>query len=133
MGSSIIDEITDFFLNQNAVNFAVAAVFGKTFYPVVLHLVKSLIIPIFSALFFKLDTEGLSFSLRGVDIFYGDLIGDFLIFILSMLTVFFIFIKPFSKIINKKQVNLEQIEKEEKQMDEMSSSIKNIESKLTRY
>lgn len=134
MIDNIVDEISEFFLSPNVVNFAVASVFGKTFYPVISHLVKGLIIPIFSALFFKLETEGLSFSLRGVDIFYGDLIGDFIIFILSMFTVFFIFIKPFSDIIEKqKQKELKKEVKEDGQMQKVLDSIKNMESRLVRY
>lgn len=131
----LVDEISEFFLSPNVVNFAVASVFGRTFYPVISDLVKGLIIPIFSALFFKLETEGLSFSLRGVDIFYGDLIGDFIIFILSMLTVLFIFIKPFSNIIEKQKEKQKETKKEEstEKMQIIMESIKNIESRLVRY
>lgn len=134
MENNIIHEITDFFLNPTVTNFAVAAVFSKTFYPIILNFVKNIIIPLFSALFFNINTTGLSFVFKGVNIFYGNLLADFIIFILSMLSVFFIFIKPFSNIIDKK-TKKELIEKKEKELllKQAISSIKNIEDHLINY
>lgn len=130
----ILVEIRDFFLNPTVTNFVVASVFSQTFYPLILELVKNLILPIISTLIFKIETKGLSFKLRGVDIVYGDFISQFVIFVLSMLSLFFLFIKPFSSIIQQKENNKEmKTQEKNKQIKEVVNSVKNIEEQIVEF
>ena len=99
--STVSDEIKDFFVNTDVTKFAVAAVFGQTFYPIVLSLVNEIILPMFSVFIYKVDGKFLHFSFRGVTIEYGNFLSNLVIFILSMLVLFFLFIKPFKTLVEK--------------------------------
>lgn len=127
--NSILTELLDFFLNPNVTEYAVAAVFSQTFYPVIMAFVKNIIFPLLSIMFLKLDTSNLTFTISDTEIFYGEFIGNFIIFIISMLTLFFIFVKPFSNITTKKEIEDKKEEaKRQKRFDTVISSMQNIEN-----
>lgn len=125
---TLLSEIKLFFINENVINYVIAAIFGNTFYPIIMSIVKDIIIPILSALFYKLNSEKLNFTIRGVKIIYGTVIQNLIIFIISMIVIFFIFIKPYKEIMNnKKEKKRIEYKKELQNSKEAVKSIHDIE------
>jgi large conductance mechanosensitive channel len=113
---SIGEEIQHFLLNSKVIDLAVAVVFGRTFYELVSAMVTDLAFPLLSVIVGDIDFNNMIWSYGKVNFDYGNLLQTFLVFIISILIVFFVFIKPFNQIVkanedkNKAQVDLQQSE-----------------------
>lgn len=123
---SLVEELKYFFLNRRVTDLAVAVVFGQTFAMVINSLVSEIIIPILNALIYKVDSEYMSFVIKGITINYSSFIGYMFTFIISMLLVFFMFIKPFHNIIETNK------EKEEALTTRVIKILENIEAMIKR-
>jgi large conductance mechanosensitive channel len=121
----LMEELQYFLLNGTIADFAVAVIFGQTFSVVIGSFVSDIIIPMISALTYKVDVDRLFFKIRGVDIKYGDFLGNLFTFIASMLLVFFIFIRPFKEAI--KETDDIKEKKENSKTSKVIDSIANIE------
>lgn len=122
---TLVDELQYFFLNGSITDFAVAVIFGQTFATVISSLVEQIVIPTASALIYKINVEDLYFNVRGIDVNYGGFINNFTTFVITMLIVFFIFIRPFKNII---EVNKQ---REDLQTTKAVKSLENIEMMLS--
>lgn len=95
--------IIDFLFNRNVINLLIAVVIGKCFADVINYTVIDIILPILNYMFNgTLNVSGLDIKLDGLKINYGRSLGLFITLIISILTLYYIFIKPFNKIIEKK-------------------------------
>lgn len=124
MHTSLLEELQYFFINGTTADFVVAVIFGQSFSIAINSMVTQIILPVLSALIYKVDVDSLDFLVNGVPINYGQFLGHFATFVLSMLLVFFIFIKPFKGIIDESK------EKEASQTAKAINSLQNIELML---
>lgn len=134
---SIFTEMKDFFVNKNVTNFAVSNVFGDTFSPLIVDLVKNIIIPVISVLFFKFGKNSLNYNFMGKELKFGQTLSNIFIFIMSMVILFFLFVRPVNISIQKeemekqkeRQERLKREEKSLKTLDKILSTLKNIEGR----
>jgi len=92
--------IIDFLFNRNVINLLIAVVIGKCFADVINSTVIDIILPILNYMFNgTLNVSGLNIKLDGLKINYGRSLGLFITLIISILTLYYIFIRPFNKII----------------------------------
>lgn len=125
--SYIIEEFKTLFLRGRVVDLVIAVILGKTFGDLIISLVNSVIIPVLSIILGKTDFADLEYKYsKDISIEYGKFINVVIIFVLSILSVFFLFIRPFNKMIdeNEKKIKLKEA-KEEKQLDEKVSKLEN--------
>jgi large conductance mechanosensitive channel len=98
---TLIDELRQYLLTSNVVSLAIGVTFGQTFSSFISSFVTHLIYPLLSIIFYKIDFKTMNIDINGNVIDYGNVINAFLTFIISMLTVFFIFIRPVNNIVEK--------------------------------
>jgi len=129
---SLLEELQFFFINGTTADFAFAVIFGQTFSVIISSLVAEIILPVLSAGIYKMDFDNLNMMVHGTPISYGPFLGHVMTFILSMLLVFFIFIKPFKAVIEKsKQKERSQTELSRVEMCKAITSLQNIEIMLS--
>lgn len=112
---SVLSEMKDFFVNKSVTEFAVSNVFGQTFSPLIIDFVKNLIFPLISILFFKFGKNSLNVNFMGENFNFGETIGNIFIFIISMLVLFFVFVRPVNISIKKQEIK-KQKEQEKKEL-----------------
>jgi large conductance mechanosensitive channel len=94
--------IKEFIFNKNVINLLIAVVIGKLFAEVIQSTVTDIILPILNYIFNgSLNVSGLNIKLKGHTINYGRSLGLFITLLISVLTLYYIFIKPFNKIIEE--------------------------------
>lgn len=93
---NLIEEMKNFFLNPDVLKFAIAAVFSQTFYPIIQSFVNDVILPL-------LDMVIPSVSIGILGISFNNFLGNIFIFIISMIVLFFLFIKPFNILTDEKK------------------------------
>jgi len=95
-------EIIDFLFNRNVINLLIAVVIGKAFADFLQSTVNDIFLPILNYIFNgSLNVSGLYIKLYGQTINYGKSLGLFITLIISILTLYYFFIKPFNKIIEE--------------------------------
>ena len=93
----------DFVLRGNIVDLAIAVVIGTAFAKVVDTLVSSIVTPILNALP-GVSVNGLSYTIRGgalaskTTISFSTIISSIIVFVLTALVVYFVFVVPMTKI-----------------------------------
>jgi large conductance mechanosensitive channel len=113
MPTTVSSELQKYLLQSNVINLSIGIVFGSTFGAFISSIVNNLIYPLLSYIFYNVDFTNMNFKLGKNTIDYGNVTKAGLTFVISMLTVFFLFIKPFSKIV------------ENESTDEKNKTIKN--------
>lgn len=94
------NKIIDFLFNGNVINLLIAVVIGKCFADVINSTVTDIILPILNYIFNgTLNVSGLNIKFEGLTVNYGRSLGLLITLLISTLTLYYIFIKPFNKII----------------------------------
>lgn len=95
----MLQEFKSFLLRGNVVDLAVGVVVGAAFGAVVTALVKDILTPLIAAIAKVPDFSGLSLTLNGSQIMYGDFINAIIAFLLAASAIFFFVIKPMNILI----------------------------------
>lgn len=101
-------EFKEFALKGNAIELAVGVVVGGAFQSIVKSLVNDVIMPLFSAIFGKVDFSELYWTIGNTVIPYGSFISAIVNFILIAFTLFLVV-----RYINKLNKSLEEAKKQE--------------------
>jgi large conductance mechanosensitive channel len=111
----MLKDFKKFILRGNAVDLAVAVVFGAAFGAMVNALVKDIFTPLISAVLGKPDFSHLNFIINGSTFSYGDFLNAAIAFFSIVIVIFFFVIQPINKIqtySNRKKDTQESDEKE---------------------
>lgn len=117
----IFEELQNFIVEHNVMNLLVAVVVGKTFSEFVSSVISYLIMPIVIFTTGKTDFTKLKLEIGSLDFSYGQVINSFLIFITTLISIYYIFIKPFNSITG------EQINYQKKISEDVSEIKKTVE------
>jgi large conductance mechanosensitive channel len=98
-------EFREFVLRGNVVDLAVAVVVGAAFSGVVSSLVKNIFTPLL-AIPGKTDFSELDFSIRKSTFHYGIFLNDLITFLSVSAVVFFFVVKPVSKLMDLRKVEV---------------------------
>lgn len=98
-------EFREFVLRGNVVDLAVAVVVGAAFSGVVSSLVKNIFTPLL-AIPGKTDFSDLEFSIRKSTFHYGIFLNDLITFLSVSAVVFFFVVKPVSKLMELRKVEV---------------------------
>jgi large conductance mechanosensitive channel len=88
-----------FLLRGNVVDLAVAVVVGAAFGAVVTALVKDLITPLIAAVIRSPDFAGLSVTINGSPLLYGDFLNALLSFIIIAASIYFLAVLPINTLV----------------------------------
>ena len=102
---SIQKDLQKYLLQSNVINLAIAVSFGQTFSAFISSIVTNIIYPLLSFIFYNIDFAKMNLKIGKNTIDYGDVINKGLTFFITMTTVFFIFIRPLNRIIEKNENN----------------------------
>jgi large conductance mechanosensitive channel len=91
----------DFLLRGNLVDLAVAVVIGAAFTALVTSFVANFITPLIAAIGGQSDFGKLSFTINGSHFRYGLFINALVSFVISAAVVYFLVVKPFSKLLER--------------------------------
>jgi large conductance mechanosensitive channel len=100
---TVQSDLQKYLLQGNIINLSVAIIFGSTFSNFISSIVTNIIYPILSFFFDNVDFSKMNLKLGKIDINYGNVINTGLTFVISILTVFFIFIRPVSQMIKDQE------------------------------
>jgi large conductance mechanosensitive channel len=90
-----------FILRGNVVDLAVAVVIGAAFGAVISALVKDLITPLIAAIGGQPDFAGLSVTLHGSKLLYGEFLNALVSFLILAAVVFFLIVMPLNKLVER--------------------------------
>jgi large conductance mechanosensitive channel len=91
---SLVDEFKQFALKGSVIDLAVAVIIAAAFGKIVDSLVKSIIMPLIGALTpAENGYLGWKFTIDGVDVPYGQFLGELVNFLIVALALFFFFVK----------------------------------------
>lgn len=96
-------EIKNFLFTNSVINLLIAVVIGNAFANLILSSITNIIFPILGFIIGNTDLSTLQFNLGDQTILYGKTLNLFIVLIVSLLTLDFLFIKPFNSIIKKNQ------------------------------
>lgn len=99
----IYDDFENAFLQQKVLDLTIALVFGKVFVDMILSLVSNIITPIISGFMGQISYEDLDYTFNGSQIEFGKFLNTFIYFVLTIITLYIIFIKPFNDRIEEKK------------------------------
>ncbi len=119
----ILEEFKKFLLRGNVVDMAVGIVIGAAFGTVVKSLTEHLLTPLISAVTQMPDFSGLSFTLNGTDLLYGNFLNALVSFLLVSTAVFFFVVKPMNTLTDKMKKDEPPKEPTVKHCDECCSEI----------
>jgi len=108
----LINEIKTFIFQGSVINLLIAVVIGRAFAEFIQSTVSVIIIPLLFSVFGNFDVKDLRVNIGSSTIFYGKSLDLLLTLIISILTLYYIFIKPFNDTIdeNNKKKDVNQIE-----------------------
>lgn len=86
-----------FLLRGNVVDLAVGVVIGAAFGSVVTSLVADILTPLIGALLKTPDFSGLSFSLNGSALMYGNFLNALISFVIVAFAIYFFVVVPLNK------------------------------------
>jgi large conductance mechanosensitive channel len=96
------NEIINFLFNRNVINLLLAVVIGRAFSELIQSTVNDIILPILNyTLNGGLNVSGFYIKLGNHNINYGKSLGLLITLLISVLTLYYIFIRPFNNIIEK--------------------------------
>src|SRR5947207_14366197 len=102
---SLMDEFKAFALKGNVIDLAVAVIIGAAFGKIVDSLVKSIIMPIISAFMpSENDYVKWKFTLNGVDVPYGQFLGEVVNFLIVALAIFIFIVKFLGFVMRSRKV-----------------------------
>lgn len=103
------DKILNFLFNNNVINLLIAVVIGKAFADLIQSTVSDIILPFLNYHFNgSLNVSSFSIKLGTQNINYGKSLGLFITLLISIFTLYYVFIRPFNAIIEKNQKKIEQ-------------------------
>lgn len=126
---SEVERIVNFFFNGNVINLLMAVVIGRAFSEFIQSTVSDIILPLLNyTLNGRLNVSTLHINLGNEKILYGKSLGLFITLLISVFTLYYIFIRPFNTIIedNDKKKEEKQIQTIKKVLDvkeEMTSRL----------
>lgn len=88
-----------FILRGNVVDLAVGVVIGGAFGTIVTALVKDLLTPLIAAIVKAPDFSGLTYTLNGSKLLYGDFLNAVIAFLLIAAAVYFFVVTPINALI----------------------------------
>lgn len=94
----MLKEFKKFILRGNVVDLAVGVVIGVAFGAVVTAFVKDLVTPLIAAIGGQPDFSGLSVTLNGSKVMYGDFLNAVISFLIIAAVIFFLVIQPINKL-----------------------------------
>lgn len=101
---TLFDEFKNFALKGNVIDLAVAVIIGTAFGKIVDSLVKSIIMPLISAVMPGNNAYvQWKFTLNGVDMPYGQFLGEVVNFIIIALALFFVIVKFLGLVLRTRQ------------------------------
>lgn len=112
-----------FILRGNVVDLAVGVVIGSAFGSVVTSLVKDLLTPLIAAIAKVPDFSGLSFTINGSQLMYGNFINVLIAFILVAASIYFFVILPVNSLTARAHKKEEPAEPATKKCKECLSDI----------
>jgi large conductance mechanosensitive channel len=98
MIKDVLKGFKQFILRGNVIDLAVGVMIGAAFNTVVSSLVKDLMTPLIAAIFKQPNFSTFSFTLRGSQFFYGDFVNNFISFIITAATIYFVIVLPINKL-----------------------------------
>lgn len=118
------DKILNFLFNGNIINLLIAVVIGKAFADFIQSTVSDIILPFLNyTLNGSLDVSSFSIKLGLQNINYGKSLGFFITLLISIFTLYYVFIRPFNAIIEKNEKK-----KEEQQIETIKKVIETKEN-----
>lgn len=90
----MLDGFKKFILRGNVVDLAVGVIIGSSFGTVVNSLVKDLLTPMIAAIAKVPDFSGLSLTINGSELMYGNFINALISFLLAAATIYLFIVKP---------------------------------------
>ena len=84
----------DFIVRGNVIDLAIAVVIGLAFNAVVTALVKDILTPLIAAIFGKPDFAGLTLTINGSHIAYGDVLNAIISFLAVAAAIYFLVVVP---------------------------------------
>ena len=88
----------EFILRGSVVDLAVGVMVGAAFNSVVSSLVKDLMTPLIAAIFKQPNFSTLIFTVNGSQFLYGDFINNFISFLITAATIYFVIVLPINKL-----------------------------------
>lgn len=123
------DKIMDFFFNGSVVNLLMAIVIGRAFSELIQSTVNDIILPLLNyTLRGSLNVSGFYIKLGAEKILYGKSLGLLITLTISVLTLYYVFIRPFN---NRIQKNNEK--KEEDQIKTIKKVLNEKEQMTSKY
>lgn len=122
-------KIIEFLYNSNVINLLIAVVIGKAFADFIQSTSSDIILPILNYILNgSLNVSGLNIDLYGLKINYGKSLALFITLLISIFTLYYIFIRPFNEIIkdNDKKKDEKQIQTIKKVLDEKEIQTKKV-------
>ena len=117
------NNILNFLFNSNVINLLIAVVIGKAFADLIQSTVSDIILPFLNyTLNGSLNVSSFSIKLGPQNINYGKSLGLFITLLISIFTLYYVFIRPFNSII----IINEKI-REERQIETIKKVIENKE------
>lgn len=95
----MLEGFKKFILRGNVVDLAVGVVVGSAFGTVVTSLVKDLFTPLIAAIAKVPDFSGLSITINGSQLMYGNFINALISFLLVATTIYFFVVKPLNTLV----------------------------------
>ena len=122
-------KIIEFLYNSNVINLLIAVVIGKAFADFIQSTASDIILPILNYILNgSLNVSGLNIDLYGLKINYGKSLALFITLLISIFTLYYIFIRPFNEIIkdNDKKKDEKEIQTIKKVLDEKEIQTKKV-------
>lgn len=103
------DKLLNFLFNSNVINLLIAVVIGKAFADLIQSTVNDIILPFLNySLNGSLNVSSFAIKLGTQNINYGKSLGLVITLLISIFTLYYVFIRPFNSIIEKNQKKIEQ-------------------------
>lgn len=109
----ILNQLRKFIFQNSVISLLTAVIIGNAFADFIKSIISDIIFPLIFSLFGNLDVKDLYFSLGENSIFYGKSLDLLITLVISIFTLYFIFINPFNDTIEnidnesgKKQIEL---------------------------
>lgn len=90
----LLEELRDFFITSNVLNLSLGFTLGRTFADVINAVVSNLVMPFITS-GSKLNWTVMTATVFGTKIAYGEILNALVTFIVTLTTMYFIFIKPY--------------------------------------
>jgi large conductance mechanosensitive channel len=123
------DKIINFLFNGSVINLLIAVVIGRSFAELIQSVVSDIILPLLNYILNgSLNVSGFFIKLGNHKITYGKSLGLLITLLISVLTLYYVFIRPFNYIIEENDKK-----KDEKQIETIKKVLNVKEQMSNRY